>query len=194
MLHFQWYDLYLNDEITAQWRFLHFHGQKTSRQNRHKSIYEGDGHERTILIWLFSPMLFFLPDVHLRELTNVWADELVIEEIWKNFMGTLVSEWVEFVLYVSHAVLSWLSKTCVARTHVIDWQATVMLAVNVGFLAIQGVIVVPQSESEWITASHAQIASSISLVFSIGSIITGLLLIRRNRTMAMQDTQTAVRL
>jgi len=69
-----------------------------------------------------------------------------------------------------------------------------MLAVNVGFLAIQGVIVVPQSGSEWIRASHAQIASSISLVFSIGSIITGLLLVRRNRTIAMQDTQTVVRL
>jgi hypothetical protein len=69
-----------------------------------------------------------------------------------------------------------------------------MLAVNVGFLAIQGVIVVPQSGNEWIRASPAQIASSISLVFTVGSIITGLLLIRRNRTMAMQDTQTAVRL
>jgi hypothetical protein len=74
-----------------------------------------------------------------------------------------------------------------------------MLASNVAFLAIQGVIVVPQNEPNnaplgWIQSSPAQIASSISLVFSIGSIITGLLLIRRNRTMAMQDAETAVRL
>jgi hypothetical protein len=47
--------------------------------------------------------LFFTPDVHLRELKKVWADEIVIEEVWRNFMKELVSEWVEFVLYVSFA-------------------------------------------------------------------------------------------
>lgn len=73
-------------------------------------------------------------------------------------------------------------------------QSTVMLAGNVGFLAIQGVIVVPQPpEKGWIIPSPAQIASSMSLVFSLGSIITGLLLIRRNRTMAIQDPGTIVR-
>ena len=66
-----------------------------------------------------------------------------------------------------------------------------MLAANVAFLAIPGVIVIP-SEG-WIKASPAQIASSMSLVFSIGSIISGLLLIRRNRTMGTQDSRTAVR-
>jgi hypothetical protein len=69
-----------------------------------------------------------------------------------------------------------------------------MLATNVGFLAIQGVIVVPSGDSEgWIKASPSQIASTMSLVFSIGSIIAGLLLIRRNRTMGTQDPRTAVR-
>ncbi|KAH9963109.1 hypothetical protein BJV74DRAFT_335849 [Russula compacta] len=152
--------------ICVQWRFVHFHGQKTSRQNRYKSIYEGDGHKRTILIRLLSPILFYTPDVHLRELRKVWADELVIEEVWKDFMQKLVSEWVEFILY-----------------------STVMLTANVGFLAIQVVIIVPQDG--WIKASPTQIASSISLVYSLGSIIIGQLLIRRNRTMAMQDTKTA---
>jgi hypothetical protein len=56
-----------------------------------------------------------------------------------------------------------------------------MLAVNVGFLAIQSI------------KTSALIASSVSLVFSLGSIITGLLLIRRNRTMATQDPGAAVR-
>lgn len=69
-----------------------------------------------------------------------------------------------------------------------------MLAANVGFLAIQGVIVVPNQGGGWIDPCPAQIASSISLVFSIGSIVTGLLLIRRNRTMATQNTKTIVRL
>ncbi|KAH9993802.1 hypothetical protein BJV77DRAFT_944049, partial [Russula vinacea] len=118
-----------------------------------------------ILFRLLSVILFFTPDVHLRELKNVWADDIVIEEVWRNFMQKLISEWIEFVLY-----------------------STVMLAVNVGFLAIPGVVVIPSKE--WMIAS-TQVASSISLVFSIGSIITGLLLVRRNRTMAAQDPRTA---
>jgi hypothetical protein len=69
-----------------------------------------------------------------------------------------------------------------------------MLAANVAFLAIQGVIVVPTQGSGWIDPCPAQIASSISLVFSLGSIVTGLLLIRRNRTIARQDTRMRVRL
>jgi hypothetical protein len=67
-----------------------------------------------------------------------------------------------------------------------------MLAANVGFIAIPGVV--PSADSKgWIKASPAQIASSMSLVFSVGSIIAGLLLIRRNRTMGTQDPRTAVR-
>src|SRR5579863_2217028 len=97
--------LYLGVRISAQWRFVHFHGQKTARLDRCKSIYKGDGHKRTMLVWLSSPCLFFLPDVHLRELAKVWADEVIIEEVWKNFMEKLISEWLEFVLYVG-AVLS----------------------------------------------------------------------------------------
>ena len=70
-----------------------------------------------------------------------------------------------------------------------------MLAGNVAFLAIPGVIVAPPfppSADQWIKPSPAQITSSISLVFSIGSIITGLLLIRRNRNMMTKDARKAV--
>ena len=70
-----------------------------------------------------------------------------------------------------------------------------MLAANVAFLAIPGVIVAPQypvPQGAWIKPSAAQITSSISLVFSVGSIITGLLLIRRNRTMMTKDPRSAV--
>jgi len=98
----QRWPLYLNVGVSVQWKFIHFHGQKTPRLDRTKSIYEGDCHKRTIPFWLLSLILFFAPDVHLRDLSKVWADELVLEEVWKNFMDKLVSEWVELVLYVSH--------------------------------------------------------------------------------------------
>ena len=82
---------------------MHFHGQKTSRQSRYKSIYEDGCHKRTKVFPLLSLILFFTPDVHLRELKRVWADELIIEEVWRSFVQKLVSEWEEFVLYVSCA-------------------------------------------------------------------------------------------
>ncbi|KAH9005403.1 hypothetical protein EDB86DRAFT_2825063 [Lactarius hatsudake] len=163
----------------AHWRFLHFHGQKASRQDRYKSIYKGSRRNRTMLVQILSPILFFFPDVHLLELQKVWTDEIVVEALWREFMQKLVSEWAEFVLY-----------------------STVMLAANVAFLAIPGVIIPPPypnppgpndppSPNPWIKPSPAQIISSISLVFSVGSIITGLLLIRRNRTMMTKDPKSA---
>ncbi|KAH9046321.1 hypothetical protein EDB83DRAFT_2553734 [Lactarius deliciosus] len=163
----------------AHWRFLHFHGQKASRQDRYKSIYKGSRRNRTMLVRILSPILFFFPDVHLLELQKVWTDEIVVEALWREFMQKLVSEWAEFVLY-----------------------STVMLAANVAFLAIPGVIIPPPyptppgpndppSPKTWIKPSPAQIISSISLVFSVGSIITGLLLIRRNRTMMTKDPKSA---
>ncbi|KAI9443655.1 hypothetical protein BJY52DRAFT_1157174 [Lactarius psammicola] len=155
----------------VHWKFVHFHGQKTSRQDRYKSIYKDNRRKRTILVRVLSPILFFFPDVHLLELERVWTDKIIVEALWKEFMQKLVSEWTEFVLY-----------------------STVMLAANVAFLAIPGVIVAPQYPTPpdaWIKPSPAQIASSISLVFSIGSIITGLLLIRRNRTMMTKDPRRA---
>ena len=178
------------DCAPVQWRFIHFHGQKTSRQSRYRSIYKDSYHKRTKIFRLISLILFFAPDVHLRELERVWTDELIIEDIWCQ---KLVSEWVELVLYVSYSVpfsvfLKFKKSITLTLQH---RQSTVLLAANVAFLAIPGVIVVP-SEG-WIKPSPAQIASSMSLVFSIGGIIAGLLLIRRIRAIGTQDRGTAVR-
>jgi hypothetical protein len=51
-----------------------------------KGIYAGDSHKRTKPFRVLSLILFFTPDVYLRE-PKVWTDELVIEEVWKNFHG-----------------------------------------------------------------------------------------------------------
>ena len=84
----------------AHWKFLHFHGQKASRQDRYKSIYKGSRRKRTMLVRILSPILFFFPDVHLRELEKLWTDKIIVEALWKEFMQKLVSEWTDFVLYV----------------------------------------------------------------------------------------------
>ena len=85
----------------AQWRFVHFHGQKTTRQDRYKSIYKDSCRNHTKLFRFLSPLCFFFPDAHLRELEKLWTDDIIVEALWRDFMQKLVSEWTEFVLYVS---------------------------------------------------------------------------------------------
>ena len=73
-----------------------------------------------------------------------------------------------------------------------------MLAANVGFLAIPGVVLsnvngsLTSANQAVIFTSHSQIASCLSMEASIGSIIIGLLLFRLNRTMHNEDPAGAV--
>ena len=68
-----------------------------------------------------------------------------------------------------------------------------------GFLAIPGVVLSNLSGTNITSASEVviftsppQIASSLSVVGSIGSIVIGLLLVRHNRTMPQEDPAGAV--
>jgi len=76
-----------------------------------------------------------------------------------------------------------------------------MLAVNVGFLSIPGVIVdntnggtepLGGANQISILASSSRIVSSFSTEASIGSIVIGLLLVRRNRTKRDVEPSEAV--
>ena len=85
------------------------------------------------------------------------------------------------------------------QTHVIVNQSTVMLTANVGFLAIPGVVLsnlsgtsITAANQVLIFTSSSQIASSLSVEASIGSIVTGLLLARHNRAKQKEDPEGAV--
>ena len=74
-----------------------------------------------------------------------------------------------------------------------------MLTANVGFLAIPGVVLSNLSGTNITAASQvviftspSQIASSLSVLASIGSIMIGLLLVRHNRTKQKEDPAGAV--
>ena len=53
-----------------------------------------------MLITLVSPMLFFAPEVHLRDVERLWTDEVIIETVWKSFMAKLLEEWEDVILWV----------------------------------------------------------------------------------------------
>ncbi|KAK0226524.1 hypothetical protein IW262DRAFT_1457753 [Armillaria fumosa] len=128
-------------------RFINFHGQPGARLARDQLIYETSS-KRTLLVTLLSPLFFFTPDIHLVTLKKIGGDGHVHtnKASWTNFTQNLNTEWQEVTLY-----------------------ATVLLNANVAFLAIQSV----DDASADGGRSSAQIASYISMIASIGSIILG---------------------
>ncbi|KAH8987917.1 hypothetical protein EDB92DRAFT_1801044 [Lactarius akahatsu] len=156
---------------SAHWRFLYFHGQDSARLERHKTVYTHPDRERTLLITSLSPALFLAPESYLRELEKVWIDDVVFERDWRKFISGLLKEWEQLIL-----------------------SSTVVLSVNVGFLAIPGVIVsninsnnITSTSELVIFTSPAQIASCMSIVTSAGSVVIGLLLVRRNSAKQNED-------
>ena len=88
---------------------------------------------------------------------------------------------------------------CCSFSRDLYFKSAVMLTANVGFLAIPGVILSNLNGSNLTSASQvvifpssSQIASSFSVVTSIGSIVIGLLLVRHNRTKQREDPAGAV--
>lgn len=146
-------------------RFFDFHGQPCARLDRDQTVYEGVTEKRTLLIKSLSPLLFNAPDVHLRNLEKMWVDGLMHKAVWLQSIAKLNEEWQEFVLY-----------------------ATVILNANVAFLAIQSI-----DDSAPPYRSPTQVASYLSIIASIGSIILGLLLVRQNRSKEEGTSDDALR-
>ncbi|KAF8260932.1 hypothetical protein EI94DRAFT_1747257 [Lactarius quietus] len=143
----------------AHWRFLYFHGQVNARLERHQTAYTDVKRKRTLLISLISPLLFLAPEGYLRELEKEWVDEVIIEANWRNFISGLLKEWELLILF-----------------------STVMLTANVGFLAIPGVVIADPNSTGTDQVSFFTSpanASFASIVTSAGSIVIGLLLVRR---------------
>ncbi|KAH9981642.1 hypothetical protein BJV74DRAFT_887437 [Russula compacta] len=160
----------------AHWRFLYFHGQGHARLLKDQTVYNKPKRERSMLISFLSPVLFFAPEVHLRDMEELWTDEVIIVTAWKDFMTKLLDEWNGLILW-----------------------STVMLAASMGLLAIPGVILyninggtLGSENQVVILTSSSQIASTLSTEASIGSIVIGLLLVRHNRTKQDAEPSEAV--
>ncbi|KAH9478421.1 hypothetical protein JR316_0008876 [Psilocybe cubensis] len=139
--------------IFCRAKYLHFHGEPHARVERDVSVY-GDIYKRTWLVKYLSPILFFAPDFHLKNLQSMWVDRIMHKSVFRDAMKKMNEEWDRYVLF-----------------------ATVMLSANVGFLAIQSV-----DNDTSPQRSAAQIASYVSMLASIGSIVLGLHLSRQNKT------------
>ncbi|KAG7091400.1 hypothetical protein E1B28_010437 [Marasmius oreades] len=143
--------------LFARQRFLDFYGQPTVRLDRQRSIHlPGDStSSQPWLLGYISPLMFSAPNVYYGRIKEVYIDRCVHFSEWQSMISRMVNEWGESIL-----------------------TGSVILTANVAFLAIQSV------DSAAITPnrSPAQILSFVSVAASIGCIVTGLLLVRKNKS------------
>ncbi|KAL0573615.1 hypothetical protein V5O48_008345 [Marasmius crinis-equi] len=111
-----------------------------------------------------SPVMFSAPDTHWRELNRIWVDRCIHKAAWNKLIGNMNAEWQELILF-----------------------GTVLLNANVAFLAIQSVDEATAEPHR----SPAQILSFLSVVSSIGSVIIGLMLTRKNKVNHKEGAQDA---
>jgi hypothetical protein len=143
-----------------------------------QSISDHSATQQTLLITLISPLLFDAPDVHNRALQSIWKNERVTFTPRNDFIRRLNRDWEQYILFVSILFSYGLALT--------PKQATVILNANVGFLTIKNI------GGTGNVPSAAEIASYLSMLTSTGSIITGLLLVRQNKTKDREESHKAV--
>ncbi|KAG8220551.1 hypothetical protein J3R82DRAFT_3272 [Butyriboletus roseoflavus] len=147
--------------IFARARFCNFHGQPGARLEADQSVYavgeNGDGN--SVLFASLDMFLFHTPFSHIRELNDIWVDKTINYARWVDFSNKLNNEWAGFTVY-----------------------STVMLAVDVSFLAMPGI------NGGTGSPSVATVALYMSLLSVVGSLLSSLLLARQRR--AQDDSTT----
>ncbi|EJC97873.1 uncharacterized protein FOMMEDRAFT_143412 [Fomitiporia mediterranea MF3/22] len=142
--------------LTSNERQLNFYGFSGARISVWQSVRGNILKKRSILIKSLSPLLFYAPETHLSGLEKLWVDGVIRDRRWKKYQYKLERDWESFVL-----------------------TSTVLLNANVALLSTP--IILSDNGDAGLWASPAAVASQVSIVASIASIVTGLLLVRQIR-------------
>ncbi|KIK39690.1 hypothetical protein CY34DRAFT_807977 [Suillus luteus UH-Slu-Lm8-n1] len=138
-------------------KFVNFCGQPGARLDVDQSIY---GKSNALPTWILHFMKFTLFgsfDVQNKAIHRIWVDELVVQPRWKNFIDRLTTEWNGYTIY-----------------------STVMLAVDISFLAVQPV----QNQMS------ATLLAYLSTLCVLGSLVVSLVLagqVNHNRRRSAED-------
>ncbi|KAK7053338.1 hypothetical protein VNI00_003964 [Paramarasmius palmivorus] len=138
-------------------RYLNFYGQRGARLGRLQSVYGEDlqSEKRSPFFNLVSLLCWGQPSGYFHQIGKVTMDDRVVEKCWDELISRFRNDWTEHI------------------TH-----ATILLAVNVSFLDVPTVV----SEDDVATQARiAQIAVCLSTIFSLGTVILGLSLVRNYR-------------
>ncbi|KAF9244162.1 hypothetical protein BU15DRAFT_71725 [Melanogaster broomeanus] len=138
-------------------KYVNFYGQTSARLNADQSVYAdpGDNSGTSRLLFVLDLLLFGSGSSHFRSLKGVWVDHMVNFPRWKGFINKLLAEWNSFTIY-----------------------STVMLAVDVSFLAIPALQDISADTSQ---EQAAIIAIYMSLICIVGSLMVSVLLVGQIR-------------
>ncbi|KAG2368660.1 hypothetical protein BDR07DRAFT_1390525, partial [Suillus spraguei] len=103
---------------------------------------------KPVLIRILNVALFNSPKIHSESIHNVWVDNTVVKPRWKKFISQLNSEWSSFTVF-----------------------STVMLAVDVSFLAVPGV-----DDASIQSKPAVTIVIYLSTLCAMGSLVISLVL------------------
>jgi hypothetical protein len=131
-------------------QYLNYHGQQCARLSRDQTVHGDTYQERSVMMRCLAPFLFNAPYEHVHSLHKLYVDSIVNQLDWRSFVQNLNAEMQDFNLL-----------------------ATVLLSVNVGFLAIQSV-------DEGGGYSLSQVASYVSVISSFGSMLLGVNIARQS--------------
>ncbi|KAG1873588.1 hypothetical protein DFJ58DRAFT_759103 [Suillus subalutaceus] len=145
-------------------KFFNFCGLPSARLDADQIVYKKKKRNKLILVlsWAFNVAMFGAPQSHMEELRRVWVDRSINSPRWKNFNSKLSSEWSSITIY-----------------------ATVMVAVDVSFLAVPSV-------SSQDSGSVTTISTYLSIFCIVGSLVVSLFLTRQNRMYGQESADTAV--
>lgn len=165
----------------AQAQFFNFCGLPEARLNADQPLFVKEKKSKFIvaLSWAINVALFDAPRSHMAELRLVWVDRSINSPRWKNFNTRLSSEWSGITMYVRVTILAGrllFTSSC---------QSTVMVAVDVSFLAVPSVSIQD-------SGSVPIISTYLSIFCIVGSLVVSLFLTRQNRLYGQESADTAV--
>lgn len=159
--------------------YINFHAEQCARLNFDQSVH-GWRYRPSITMMICAPLLFFSPTSNVRNLHTIFVDGIASKSKWNSFVNQLNSN-----LQDTNLLVCMHRSVYNIRRVSYPLQATVLLNANVGFLAIHSV-------DDGNGTTLRQIASYLSLMSSLASIILGLVFVGHNRTESRNSVFAAV--
>ncbi|KAG2094286.1 hypothetical protein BD769DRAFT_1644634 [Suillus cothurnatus] len=124
-------------------KFVNFCGQPGARLGVDQSLYGKPNVRSKRILRVMNTLLFGSFDAQSKAIHRIWVDETMVQPRWKNFIDRLTTEWSGYTIY-----------------------STVMLAVDISFLAVQSVQ----------TQIAATLLTYLSTLCVMGSLVVSLVL------------------
>ncbi|PBK78610.1 hypothetical protein ARMSODRAFT_947568 [Armillaria solidipes] len=144
-------------------QIFNYHGQRDARTGRDESVfgYDHNNRKRTVPFRTMNILLFYAPIKHYTSLHKVWVDRLISRGPWQHLIEQITDKWQQHV-----------------------GLATILLAVNMAFLAIPSVDEMGAGQQHRFVT---QLLCYLSVASSMATIIIGLILVSHHNALKHVD-------